>query len=113
MIFIFIDLKDTGFELGGSDSGNLIDSMGDTLGIFGEVMDLMSDTTCLGELPSLMLEGLIKGNLLGSSIPSPVLQEIYPQNQGNEDFSYAEYMQGLSERIDELMKLKNEGGIVQ
>ena len=113
MIFIFIDLKDTGFELGSSDSGNLIDSMGDTLGIFGEVMDLMSDTTCLGELPSLMLEGLIKGNLLGSSIPSPVLQEIYPQNQGNEDFSYAEYMQGLSERIDELMKLKNEGGIVQ
>lgn len=109
LIFTFIDLKKTGIEAPGEGEDGL-GAMAGTLEIFGEVMDGMKDTTCLHEIPPLMIEGLLKGKMLGSSIPSPILQEIYPDEQGSEDFSYAEYLNGLADRIDELMKLNKEGG---
>ncbi len=114
IIFTIIDLMG---GLGGSEeevavaSEDELGAMMDMLSILGKTLDIMADTYCLEELPQLMLEGLLKNEML-STVMTPTMLNDYMSQMEAEDFSYETFMNDLVEKFTGLLdKVNGEGGI--
>ena len=69
---------------------------------FGETMDLMSETECLGDLPYVMLMVILKNPMLSQAMTPGMLNEYMTQIEA-EDFSYQTFMEDLVTTISDLV----------
>ena len=89
-------------------SSGEMDEMFEMLGILGQTFDMMADTYCLKDLPKLMLEGLLKNEML-STVMTPGLLNEYMDKMEAEDFSYETFMNELIEKVTRLLdKINSE-----
>jgi len=94
----------------GEESGNDMTAMLDMLKVLGTTFDIMADTHALGELPALMLEGLLKNEML-SMVMLPSMLGEYMQDMQSEDFTYESFMTEFVDTIAGLLdKMSAEGG---
>ena len=70
----------------------------------GKIMDLMCDTSCVSELPPLMLEGLVKNEMFSAIITPVLVNQINEKVQNNDNLSYEKYMKSLSDLFSVALK---------
>lgn len=93
IITSFLDISE---NIGSSEDSD-IDTMLDQFVALGRVMDLMTKTNCMNELPPLMLEGLVKTGSIGEIMTPAIVNQIVEKVQSNENLSYEGYMKSLSD----------------
>lgn len=71
---------------------------------FGETMDLMSETECLGDLPYVMLMVILKNPMLSQAMTPGMLNEYMTQIEA-EDFTYQAFMEDLVTTIGDLVEM--------
>lgn len=82
-----------------------VTAMLDQFVVIGEVMDLMMETSCLNELPPLMLEGLVKNEMLSQFITPALAHQINETVTGDPDICYADYMRSLASTLKTIVNL--------
>ena len=101
-------------EGGATDGATTMEQMKiilDLLAMLGKSMDLMAETECLGDLPAVMVEIVLKNPLLGQ-IVTPGMVNNYMNQLEAEDFTYEAFMKGIAQdAYDVLVKLNEAGGI--
>ena len=113
------DGGDDGGEVvdGGNDSSEGSISTGDMsaildlLGVLGTTFDIMADTYCLADLPPLMLEGILKNEML-SMVMMPSMLNGYLEEMKQDDFSYETFMNEFVKTFVDLIGQLGEGGIM-
>lgn len=96
------------FESAGSGSSDM-NAMLDQFEVLGKTMDLMAETSCLKELPPLLLEGLVKNDMFSQYITPSIVNQINETVQNDPDICYADYMKSLASTIKIL--IDSIGGI--
>ena len=71
---------------------------------FGQTMDLMSETECLGDLPYVMLMVILKNPMLSQAMTPGMLNEYMTQIEA-EDFTYQAFMEDLVTTIGDLVEM--------
>lgn len=83
-------------EEGGAGQGTeSIALLLDQFVVLGKTMDLMMDTTCMNELPPLMLEGLVKHEMFSKFMTPSIVNQINDKIQNDPNLTYADYMKSL------------------
>lgn len=90
IILSFLDISES---LGAESSD--IDTMLDQFVVLGRTMDLMKQTSCMKDLPPLLLEGLVKNGQIGEILTPSIVNQIIDKVESNEDLSYEGYMKSL------------------
>ncbi len=93
IITSFLDISE---NIDSSEDSDL-DTMLDQFVILGRAMDLMTKTSCMNELPPLILEGLVKNGSIGEIMTPAIVNQIVEKVQSNENLSYEGYMQSLAD----------------
>ena len=94
----------------GEATGSDMTAMLDLLKTLGKTFDIMADTYCLKDLPPLMLEGLLKNEML-SMVMMPSMLNEYLEDMKNDDFSYEAFMDEFVGKIVGLLdKMNGNGG---
>lgn len=94
-----------------SESGDSPEALLNMLATLGRVMDIMADTTCLADLPDLMLDGLLKSEMLSMVMSPKMLHDLDGERENNPDFSYEAFLSDLAETFTDLLdKTTGEGG---
>ena len=101
ILFNFLDIIK---HLGGvstveGESTGKTDSMAaliDQFVVLGTTMDLMMETSCMNELPPLMMDALVKHDTLSKIMTPSVVNQINDKVQNDPDITYAKYMESLA-----------------
>lgn len=93
IIMTFLDISES---LGSSEESD-IDDMLDQFVTLGKAMDLMTQTSCMNELPPLILQGIVKSGSIGEIMTPVIVNQITETIQGSEDLSYEGYMRSLAD----------------
>ena len=119
IIFALIDLignlNNTETIEEGNSSGvlgesNQLEALFGLFNVLGTTMDLMAETECLKGLPPVMLEAILKNEML-SLVMTPSMLNGYMEEMNSEDFSYATFMQEFVGTFTDLLaKLNTQGG---
>lgn len=99
---IIVDLLGLMGTLGGDSSAEGMDAALEYLDLFvmvGETMDVMSKTSCTKGLPDLLIEGLIKSDMLSDFISPDIAFKNIEIVQNNENQTYGNCMAKVAENI--------------
>ena len=82
----------------------------DLLVTLGSTMDQMADTTCLKDLPPIMIEGILKNDMLSMAMTPSLLhgEEGYLSQIKSGDLSYEEFMGILAEDVEGILEKVNQ-----
>lgn len=61
----------------------------------GKTMDLMAETSCMSELPPLMMDALVKHEMLSKIMTPAIVNQINDKVQNDPDITYEKYMESL------------------
>ncbi len=100
-----LGLMDTLDTAGNSEVTGMIDQFGS----LGKTMDLMAETSCLKELPPLLLEGLVKNDMFSQYLSPSLVNQINDKVQNDPDISYEAYMSNLANTVKILVE--SAGGV--
>lgn len=103
-----------GSDLGSDGAGeNPFASYLDLFIVLGKTMDIMAETHCLGDLPPVMIETLLKNQMLSMAMTPAMLNDFMSKLEPErEDFSYEVYLQELVDTFSELLN-NIPGGAIQ
>lgn len=112
-----------GFAENGVENGGL-DGILNMLSTLGKTFDIMADTHCLKDLPALMLEGLLKNDMLSMvmtpSMLNSYMQQItdkqFPMEDGQEEpeeFTYEKFMNKFLGTFSDLLDSLTEMEVLQ
>ncbi len=105
------DGSDTASGAVGDDS---LEPLFNLLTALGKTMDIMSETHCLGELPPVMIESLLKNEMLSIAMTPSMFHDFMNKLEPErEDFTYEAYMQELVSTFSELLDNLQEGAAEQ
>ena len=107
LVSVIFGLLDMMSSLGASGVAEDTSSLEALLGQFvtlGKIMDLMCDTSCVSDLPPLMLEGLVKNEMFSAIITPVLVNQINEKVQNNDNLSYEKYMKSLSDLFSVALK---------
>lgn len=107
LVSVIFGLLDMMSSLGASTAAEGTAELDALLGQFvglGKIMDIMCDTSCISELPPLMLEGLVKNEMFSAIITPVLVNQINEKVQNNDDLSYEQYMKSLSDLFSIALK---------
>lgn len=111
---IIVDLLSIMDTLGNIESIGGIDGaaeLADYFVVLGETFDVMKQTSCINELPELLIEGLIKSDMISDYIaPSIAFQSIEIVNN-SENQNYVDVMTNITSIIK--MGINSFGGVVK
>lgn len=115
IIFTLLDLMNTmnnegGDDMASEDSADVEKILG-LLVTLGDTMDQMADTTCLGNVPEIMVEGILKNKMLSMAMtPSMIYgEEGYLSRVDSGELTYKELMEEISQKVTDILdRLNNE-----
>ena len=98
IIVDLLALVDSLENIGDKDGVSAAYDLVDQFVALGETMDTMKKTTCISGLPELLLEGLIKHDMLAAYMKPAVVFAINDLVENN-DKSYADCMRQIADQI--------------
>ena len=98
IILDLLDLMDSLDNIGDADGEDAAYTLVDQFIALGETMDTMKQTSCIGDLPELLLEGLVKHDILSAYMKPSVVFAINDLVKNN-DKSYAHCMGQIADQI--------------
>ena len=98
IIMDLLDLMDSLENMGDKEGVSAAYDLVDQFVALGETMDTMKKTTCINGLPELLLEGLIKHEMLAAYMKPAVVFAINDMVENN-DKSYADCMSQIADQI--------------
>lgn len=119
IIFTFMDMMNgsngsdapEGEEGTQAPAGDSPEALLNMLITLGKVMDTMSKTTCLGEIPDLMLDALLTNDMLSMVMTPKMLQDLNASRENTADFSYEAFLSNLVQNFSGLLdQMNGEGG---
>ncbi len=82
-------------EEGSAPSMDGTEAMLDQFVMLGITMDLMTQTSCMKELPPLMMDALVKNEMFSKIMTPSIVNQINDKVQNDPDITYADYMESL------------------
>lgn len=102
IVFNFMDMLEslgasapTPAEEGSAPSVDGTAAMLDQFVMLGTTMDLMTQTSCMKDLPPLMMDALVKNEMFSKILTPSIVNQINDKVQNDPDITYAEYMESL------------------
>jgi len=121
LVSIIFDLMDMMESMGGmpmmaddtetgSEEAPEMDAIIGLLKVFGSIMDSMAETECLKELPPIMLEAILKNDMLGMAMTPSLYSDLMGDMETNPDKTYEQLMTEIADMVSELMDSMNSTG---
>lgn len=113
IIFTLLDLMDT---MNGDGESSQVETLLGLLVTIGETMDQMAETHCLKDLPRVMVEGILKNEMLGKVMTPAMLygEDGYLSRLESGDLTYKALMTEISTIANTVLgKLDDVGGMTQ
>lgn len=95
IIFGLLDIMES-FGASTEGSGNEINALLDQFVNLGVIMDIMTETQCLHDLPPVLLEGLVSNEMLSAIVTPEMVEDINETVKNDPDLSYEQYLKSLA-----------------
>ena len=79
--------------------------------VLGSTLDIMSETSCINQLPELLIEGLIKSDMISDFISPSIAFQSIEIVRNNEDKTYVDVMGTITSIIK--MGINSFGGMMK
>ena len=109
IIMDLLGLMDKMSNLGSSEGNEAVLDFVDQFEVLGKTMDTMSQTSCINQLPPLLIEGLVKNEMLSTFMKPSIAFQINNIVE-NTDNSYVDCMIQIADKIEWAITL---GGDIQ
>ena len=86
-------------NLGSGEGNEAVLDFVDQFEVLGKTMDTMSQTTCINQLPPLLIEGLVKNEMLSTFMKPSIAFQINNIVE-NTDNSYVDCMIQIADKIE-------------